>query len=180
MLFASAVATELCVLANGEHVHEPQDAVAHHVDFCGRRMGPANRNFGGLKTMMASEVEQFRVKSETFDALLLEDDSAALAAEGFKAALRVDERKPQNDAHDAIENDSGKFAKRRFVDINKIAVQRARADGKIVLLERREQLVSFFDRSGEIGIGEKNVLAFGFEHAVAHAIALAAVLAIFQ
>ena len=106
-----AVATEKRVPANGEHINEHLNAVAHHVDLGCRRMRPAHGNFGGLQAMVARQVEQFGVKAEAFDALLFENDAAWFSAKRFEAALGVHERKPQNDSNDAIEYDSGKFAK---------------------------------------------------------------------
>jgi len=64
--------------------------------------------------------------------------------------------------------------------VNEAAIQRARADGDIVLPQCRQQFIGFFNGRGEIGVGEKNVFAPGFLHAMTHAVAFAAVLAIPQ
>src|SRR5712675_2959056 len=114
-------------------------------------MRPAHWNFSGLKSVMAREIQQFRIKAETLDALLLENNAATLAAKRLEAALRIHERQPQNDAHDAIENNSSKFAERRFVHFDQFAIHRARSDGHIVLIERGEKFVRFLDGSGKIG-----------------------------
>ena len=106
-----AVATEKRVPANGEHINEHLNAVAHHVDLGGGRMRPAHGNFGGRQAMVARQVEQFGVKPEAFDALLFKNDAASFTAKRLEATLGVHEWKPQNDSNDAIENDSGKFAK---------------------------------------------------------------------
>ncbi len=129
---------------------------------------------------MASQIQQFRIKAETLDALLLENNAATLAAECFEAALRIHERQPQNDAHDAIENNSSKFAERRFVHFDQFSIHRARSDGHVILIQRGEKFVRFLDRSGKIGVGEQHVFASGFGHAVTTAVTFAAVFAVFQ
>ena len=43
-----------------------------------------------------------------------------------------------------------------FMNSDKAAVQRSRADGHIVGFQRIEKLWRFFDRRGEVGIGEKH------------------------
>ncbi len=91
-------------------------------------MRPAHRNLGRLQPVVPRQVQQFRIEAEPLDALLLEDNAATLAAKGLKSALCIHERQPQNDAHDTVENNPGKFAERRFVDLDQFAVHRARAD----------------------------------------------------
>src|SRR5216684_5643271 len=108
-------------------------------------MRPAHWNFNGLEPVMPRQIQQFRIKAEALDALLLENNAATLAAECFEAALRVHERQPQNDAHDAIENNSSKFAEWRFVHFDQFSIHRARSDGDIIVLQRGEQLVGFLD-----------------------------------
>src|SRR5260370_40997573 len=106
-------------------------------------MRPAHWNFNGLEPVMASQIQQFRIKAETLDALLLENNAATLAAERFKAALRVHVRKPQNDAPDTIENNSGKFAQRRFVDFDQLSIHGAQADGHVLWAEGGETIARF-------------------------------------
>src|ERR1700745_3063099 len=96
-------------------------------------MRPAHGNFDGFESVVARQVQQFGVKAETLDALLFENDVAALASEGLEAALRIHERKPQNASNYAIENDSGKFAERRFVHFDESAIHRARSDRHVIL-----------------------------------------------
>src|SRR5713226_6612346 len=143
-------------------------------------MRPAHWNFNGLEPVMASQIQQFRIKAETLNALLVKDNAAAFAAECLEATLRVHERKPQNDANDTIENNSGKFAKRRFVDFDQLSIHGARADGHVVLAERGEKFVRFLDWGGKIGVAEQHVFASGFHHAVTNAVTFAAVFAVFQ
>src|SRR5437016_10795020 len=63
--------------------------------------------------MMSGQVEQFRIEAEPLDGLLVENNPATLAKEGFEAALGVDKRQPQDDANDFVEQDSREFAERR-------------------------------------------------------------------
>src|SRR6266853_176711 len=123
-------------------------------------MRPAHWNFNGLEPVMASQIQQFGIKAETLNALLVKDNATALAAECLEATLRVHERKPQNDSNDTIENNSGKFAKRRFVDFDQLSIHGARADGHVVLAERGEKFVRFLDWGGKIGVAEQHVFAF--------------------
>src|SRR5216683_3828166 len=143
-------------------------------------MRPTHWNFNGLEPVMPRQIQQFRIKAETLDTLLLENNAATLAAECFEAALRVHERQPQNDAHDAIENNSGKFAKRRFVHFDQLSIHGARADGHVVWAERGEKFVRFLDWGGKIGVAEQHVFASGFHQAVTNAVTFAAVFAVFQ
>src|SRR5258708_33583398 len=119
-------------------------------------MRPAHWNFNGIEPVMASQIQQFGIKAETLNALLVKDNASAFAAECLEATLRVHERKPQNDANDTIENNSGKFAKRRFVDFDQLSIPGARADGHVVWAERGEKVVRLLAWGGKIGGGEKH------------------------
>src|SRR5258708_27787018 len=97
-------------------------------------MRPAHWNFNGLEPVMPRQIQQFRIKAETLDALLLENNATTLAAECFEAALRVHERQPQNDAHDAIENNSSKFTERRFVHFDQFSIHRSRPESHVIFI----------------------------------------------
>src|SRR5437667_965646 len=57
----------------------------------------------------------------------------------------------------------------------------ARSDGDICAgPNRREELGCFFDRRGQVGIAEQENLAARVQHAVAHAVSLAAIAGIFE
>jgi len=150
----AGVAAEEGIPADFEDVEEHLEAVAEHADFGGWGMAPAHGDFHGAQTVVARELQQFRVEPEALDGLLLENNPATLAVEGFEAALGVDKRQPKNDANELIENDSGKFTEGRLVHGDEAAVNGARADGDVKLLQSIDELVSFLNRSGEIGVGE--------------------------
>src|SRR5712664_3396872 len=141
-------------------------------------MSPAHRDLHRAQSMMPRQVQQFGIKTEALDALLLENDDALITAERFEAALRIDKRQPQNDSNDLVENDARKFAERRFVHADQAAVHGARADGYIVVFQSFYELPSFFDRRGKVRVREKNDFAPRFLHAVAHTITFAPVYAI--
>ena len=88
------VAVEEGIPSDLEHIEEHLDAVAEHADFGRGGMAPAHGDFHGAQTMVPRQIQQFRVKSEALDGLLLENDLAAVADEGFEAALRVHKRQP--------------------------------------------------------------------------------------
>src|SRR6266850_1154844 len=141
-------------------------------------MSPAHGNLHCVQSVMARQVQQLRIKSEALDALLLENDATLFTAECFEAALRIDEGQPQNDANDLVENNARKFAERGLVHGDQAAVHGARTDSHIVVFQGLDELSSFFDRCGEIGVREKSNSATRFLHAVAHTIAFAPVYAI--
>ena len=59
-----------------------------------------------------------------------------------------------------------------------VSAEGAGADGDVGILERDEQLVGFLDRGGKVGVGEQGDAAQRLEHAVADAVALAAIPAV--
>src|SRR6266850_560854 len=129
-----------------------------------------------MLTFVAAECPQRTgIKTEAFDALLLENDAALFTAECFEAALRIDKRQPQNDSNDLVENDASKFAERRFVNADQTAVHGARADGHIVVFQSPDELPGFFDRCGKVRVREQSDFAPRFLHAMAHTIAFAPV-----
>src|SRR5207249_12340141 len=86
--------------ADFENVEEHLNAVAEHADLRGRGVPPAHGYLDGAQAMMSGQVEQFRIEAEPLDGLLVENNPATLAKEGFEAALGVDKRQPQDDAND--------------------------------------------------------------------------------
>src|SRR5258708_40356872 len=117
-------------------------------------MAPTNGDFYGAQAVVAREVQQFRIEPEALDGLLIENNPATLAVEGFEAALGVDKRQPKNDANELIENDSGNLTEGRLVHGDEAAINGTRADGDVKLQQGIDELVSFLDWSGEIGVGE--------------------------
>src|SRR5919108_1545842 len=172
--FAGVAATK-GIPANHKHVEEHLQAVAEHVDFSSGGMAPAHGNFHRAQAVVACQIKQFRVEPEALDGLLLEQDLAALPDKGFEAALRVHKRQPQDEAHDFVENDSCEFAEARFVHRDEAAIDGARADGHVEMLERVHKLVRFLDGSGEVCVGEQNHTPTRFLHAVAHAVPFSSV-----
>src|SRR6266849_2390862 len=91
-------------------------------------MAPAHGDFDGAQAMMPRKIKQFRVEPEALDGLLLENNLATFAVEGFEAALRVHKRQPQDEANELVENDSSEFTERRLVHGDEAAIHGARAD----------------------------------------------------
>src|SRR5712692_549864 len=91
-----------------KYVREHLDAVAEHIHFCRGRVSPAHGNLHRAQSMMARQVQQLGIKSKALNALLFENDAAVFSAECFEAALRIDERQPQNDSNNLVENDDRK------------------------------------------------------------------------
>ncbi|MGB2886896.1 MAG: hypothetical protein WBC04_04305 [Candidatus Acidiferrales bacterium] len=174
----SWVATEEAVPADAEELEEHVEAVVDDVDFRSWVVGPAHGDFDADKAVTAGEEEQFGIEAEALTALLFEGDPGTIAAECFEAALGVVEGQADEQADEAIENDSGDFAHAGLVDGDEAAVDGARTNRYIRLVEGREKLVRLLDGSGKIGIGEQGDVTTRFEHAVAHAVAFAAVAAV--
>src|SRR6266850_2196047 len=80
------------VPANDKNIQEHLQAVAYHAHLGGRRMRPTYRNLRGAQPVMTRQIEDLRVKAESFNALLLKNHHAGLAAERFESALRIDKR----------------------------------------------------------------------------------------
>src|SRR5216683_4193777 len=141
-------------------------------------MPPAHGNLHGVQAVMTRQVEQFRVEPEALNPLLLEEDGAALPAKGFESTLRIDERQPEDDSNDLVENDSREFAQAGFVHADQAAIHGARPNGDVIGSQSVNELAGFFDGCGKIRIREKYEAATRFLNAVTDAKALAAVYAI--
>src|SRR5271165_7212799 len=98
-----------------------------------------------MQTVMPRQVEQFRIKPESLDALLLEKDCARFAAEGFEPALRVYKRQSQDNPDDRVEDDACELSKSRFMHGDEASVERARAYRHIVRFQGLEKLGRFLD-----------------------------------
>src|SRR2546425_8698617 len=172
------VAAEEPIPADGEHFAKHAQAVANHVHLGLWVVRPTHGNFDGAQTMAFGEEEDFGVEAEALDALLLKDDARVFADKGFKAALRVGKTQPGDRADDGIKTLAGKLAQRRLVNFDQARIHAARADSDFVATQRGEQLIGLLDRRGQVSIGEQHDPPAGFEHAVAHAVAFAAVAAV--
>src|SRR5438876_5941448 len=117
-------------------------------------MPPAHGNLHGAQAVMTRQVEQFRVESEALNPLLLEEDGAAVPAKGFESTLRIDERQPEYDSNDLVENDSREFAQAGFVHADQAAIHGARANGQVIGPQSADALAGFFARRGTIRIAE--------------------------
>src|ERR1700691_5578380 len=80
------IATREPVPPNIEQVDEHLQAVAENVHFSCRVMSPANRHFRDFETVTAGQEQDLRIKSKSFDLLLLENDAAWLREECLEAA----------------------------------------------------------------------------------------------
>ena len=89
------IAAKQPVPADVHQVTEHQNAVPNHVNFSGWIVRPANGHFGSAQAMASREKEDLRIETEPLDSLLLEDDSARLTNERFKATLRVMQGQPE-------------------------------------------------------------------------------------
>src|SRR6266446_3011527 len=174
-LLLARVATPERVPSDRKYIGEHLDAVAQHAHFRRSRVSPAHGNLHCAQSMVPRQVQQLGIKTEAFDALLLEDDAALFTAEHFEAALRIDKRQPQYDSNNLVENDASKFAERGFVHADQTAVHGARADGHIVVFQSLYELPGFFDRCGKVRVREKSNSTPRFLHAVTDAIAFASV-----
>src|SRR6266852_8038395 len=138
-------------------------------------MAPTHGYFHRAQSMAPRQIQPLRVESNSLNGLLPEDHAAALALEGFETALRIDKWQPQDAAHNFVENDSREFAEGRLVHSDQSAVHGPRANRYVAVLQRVDQFSGFLNRRGEVGVCEKCDAAARFMHAVAHAVALAAV-----
>jgi len=80
--------------------------------------------------------------------LALEDRLRRLSREELEAALGVVKRQPGDQADAEVERPPGEFSKKRLVDADQRAVERAGADGSVTAapLDGVEQLGELFDR----------------------------------
>src|ERR671924_589745 len=90
-------------------------------------------------------------------------------------ACQIKQFRVEPEALDFVENDSCEFAEARFVHRDEAAIDGARADGHVEMLERVHKLVRFLDGSGEVCVGEQNHTPTRFLHAVAHAVPFSSV-----
>ncbi|MGH9580934.1 MAG: hypothetical protein ACRD2R_08070, partial [Terriglobales bacterium] len=126
-------------------------------------MGPADGDFDGREAMAPGQEEQLGIEAEALDALLLEDNSASLPAEGLEAALGIHEGQAEREAHQPVENDAGKFAEGGLVDRDEAAVEGARADGNVVGFERTEEILGLCVVGCKIILGDKVEWGAGFD-----------------
>src|ERR1700722_17258372 len=97
-------------------------------------MTPAHRNFDGSQSVMSRQVQQFRVKPESFNPLLLKNNPAALPPKRFEAALRIHKRQTQHEAHNFIEDDAGGFTENRLASADQTPIHGSRSEGHVVAI----------------------------------------------
>src|SRR3989442_5707687 len=95
----------------------------------------------------------------------------------FQTALSVEYSEARQEPNEQVKATASELEEPRLVDSDQVPLEGARADGRVGTggNERGNQLVGLFDGGGEIGVRKKDELAVRFEHAAAHAVALAAV-----
>jgi hypothetical protein len=69
------IAAHQPVPADEAKIEEHHQTIANHVHFCRWIVRPSNGNLRGSQAVTFREEKYFGIESETFDALLLEDDS---------------------------------------------------------------------------------------------------------
>jgi len=98
------------VPADAGKIAEHHQTIAEHVNFCRRIVPPSNGNFRSSQAVTFREEKYFRIESEAFDALLLEDDSRRLPHERLEPALCIGEWQAGGDPHKTVEDHAGKFS----------------------------------------------------------------------
>jgi len=168
------------VPADVKHLKEHAGAVEQWVDAGSVAMGPGYGDFLYFEAEFAGEEKNFGVESPALDFLAREDGVDGRTIEGFESALRVSELKAEGEAEQQVEDAAEELAMQRLALGLGFGAQPAGADGDVGSgFEGGEKFGSFFDGRREVGVGEEDELSARVEHAVAYAVAFAAIAGIF-
>src|SRR5579863_846321 len=144
-------------------------------------VAPQHGDFLHLKSKFAGEEKNLGIESPALDFLQREDGLDGGLAEGFESALRIGELEAERDAQQEIEDAAEDLAMQGLALRLGFGAQPARTDGDVSAgFDGCEEFYGFLNRRGEIGVAEENDAALSVEHAVADAVALAAVAGIFD
>src|SRR5277367_3555568 len=106
--------------------------------------------------MSFRQKQNLRIKTETLDALLLENDPARLDDKGLKAALRVLERQPRENTYETVENHACNFPQPRLARCDQRAIHGSRSDRSVISGSNSgQQLFRFLDGRREVRIGKQ-------------------------
>src|SRR5262249_49949417 len=98
------------VPANFQHLSKHAQSIAQGAYSRPFNVRPRHRNFCDRELELPGEVEQFWIETPTLDPLLGKDFPRCILCEGFEAALRVFEVKPQDHAKGQIKYTSVELA----------------------------------------------------------------------
>jgi len=98
-----------------------------------------------------------------------------LAAKSFETAGGVGMAEPQEKIRQRSKNSAHQFAKKRLVNFDDRSRRSAAADGDIAIVTQLgEESRQHFNRHGEIGVGEKEIVSLPLKHALLNRCAFAA------
>ncbi len=144
-------------------------------------MRPLHRNLDRLQLELVGQEQDLGIESPALNMLSRKDDVGRLAGKRLEAALRVAIAESEHDSQAQVEESAIELAQEWLPLGLQFALQPTRSDGDIgAVANGGEQLVGLIDRRGQIGVGEQHHVAAGVQHAVAHAVAFAAIAGIFQ
>jgi hypothetical protein len=167
--------------ADSKHFHHHAGTVDQGIDAGSTAVPPDDGNFLHFEFELSSQEENLGIKTPAFNFLEREDRLNCGSPESFEAALGVLEFQTKGEAQDQVVDSAEELAVQRLALRLGFGPQPARADGDIgTLFKRFEKLGSFFDRRRKVRIAEEDDSAAGIEHAVPHAVSLAAIAGIFQ
>src|SRR5712692_4289075 len=137
---------------------------------------PNHRDLDRTQTHPAGQEEDLWIKPPALDSLQGENSLRRLPTKGLEATLRVPETQPQNEPQQHVKNTSECLPVKGLALGLQFGAQPAGShDDVSPLMDGIEQFFCFGDRRGEVGICKQTNIAASVQHAVAHAISLAAV-----
>jgi hypothetical protein len=166
--------------ADAKHLHDHAGAVSQRVDAGATAVSPGDGDFLHFEFQLSREEENLGIETPAFDFLQWEDRLNCRLLECFESALCVFEMQSEGEAQDQVEDPAEELAMQRLALRLGLGAQPARADGDIgAFFQRFEELGSFFEGRGEVGVAKQDDAAARVEHAIAHAVSLATVAGIF-
>src|SRR5678815_1386831 len=141
-------------------------------------MTPSHRNLQNLQPGFRREKQKFGIKAKALVRHLLEDRTNFLPPEHFESALRVVDLETQHDAHNPIKNDSAHLAASRLMFFDEGSIDSSGSDDDIggLSFSGGQELLKFFNRGGEIRVGENDVVTAGVKNAGSNRMSLSMVL----
>lgn len=150
--------------------------------FRSRDIVPAHWNLHGAIAQPFGYKQHLRVEPKPLQLLARKDLACHIAPKQLESALRIIEVEAYYQAHDDIEETSCILAEHRLMDADQRSVNGSRADGNLgsASLHGVDQFFQFFDRRGQIGVGEQRPIALRLKHSVPNGVAFAPVARILQ
>ena len=166
--------------ADAKHLDDHAGAVDQGIDASSTAVSPGDGDFLHVEFQLMGEEEDLGIKTPALDFLQREDRLNCRLLERLESALGVFEVQAQGEAQDEVEDPAEELAVQRLALRLGFDAEPARSNGDIsAFFHRLEELGSFFDGRGEVGVTKEHDSTAGVEHAIAHAVSLATIAGIF-